>query len=385
MGSGESRTPGSHGESDDQMARDIARLYAWANVKGVPYRDFSRQSVTHHKHPAPSGGIRRLRKPLSRTRRRMQLSPAPVLLISDMPVQANATELAVNSAAPNVPQAAVVEPSLPGEAPAVAPLMGARTRPRPRFVERISSEGGQDRPVLAVLSLAGGVGKTTLCANLARILCIRGEDVLLVEASGSGLLPFYFGANDLRPGLRTFVASGMQCSRLRVIGAEEVTASWIEKEVRPAMVASQRTIFDLGPASFSLLPQILAMCSAILVPLTPDLNSILSISRIQSSLEKLRSAGTQVPLPYYVFNQFVDDYSMDHEARELAKRQCDDRVLPISVRHGEEVAEAIACRMTVADYAPASEVTQDFLELALWLERTAPVQQQRSAVRWTEQ
>src|SRR6201999_3709656 len=49
-------------------------------------------------------------------------------------------------------------------------------------------------PGLAVYSLAGGVGRTTISANLGRVLCSMGERPLLVDASGSGLLPFYFGS-----------------------------------------------------------------------------------------------------------------------------------------------------------------------------------------------
>ncbi|HZY62659.1 MAG TPA: cellulose synthase operon protein YhjQ/BcsQ, partial [Edaphobacter sp.] len=60
-------------------------------------------------------------------------------------------------------------------------------------------------PVLAVFSLAGGVGKTSLVATLGRALSSMGEKVLLTDTSSHGLLPFYFGASELRPGVvRTF-------------------------------------------------------------------------------------------------------------------------------------------------------------------------------------
>jgi len=60
-------------------------------------------------------------------------------------------------------------------------------------------------PVTAIFSLAGGVGKTSLVATLGRALSARGERVLLVDTAAYGLLPFFFGAGDQRPGmLRTF-------------------------------------------------------------------------------------------------------------------------------------------------------------------------------------
>jgi cellulose biosynthesis protein BcsQ len=385
MANGDNRPATGHSETDDQLAKDVARLYAWANVQGVPYRDFSRQRPTRHKAAITSGPLAPVEDQGLETGP-MAASPVAVTVANDTPSAPSIAHAAATlSDAPALPQpAAASVPQLPVETPA-APLMGAGQWQRARVVEKLRPEAHRSRPALAVFSLAGGVGKTTISANLARILCVNGEDVLLVDASGSGLLPFYFGANDLRPGVRTFVAPGLRCSQLRVIGAEEVTASWIEKDVTREMVVSQRTIFDLGPASFSVLPQIFARCSEILVPLTPDLNSILSISRIEHLLDKLRSEGNQVPSPYYVFNEFDSEYVMALEARELASRQCGERLLPLAVRHGDEIAAAIASRMTVADFAPASEVTSDFLELALWLEKVAPVSQTKLASRWIEQ
>ena len=54
---------------------------------------------------------------------------------------------------------------------------------------------------MAVFSLAGGVGKTSLVATLGRALSARGERVLLVDTAAFGLLPFFFGATDQRPGV----------------------------------------------------------------------------------------------------------------------------------------------------------------------------------------
>ena len=72
-------------------------------------------------------------------------------------------------------------------------------------VEPIPAPATSRAPVLAVFSLAGGVGKTSLVATLGRALAARGERVLLVDTAAFGLLPFFFGARDQRPGvLRTF-------------------------------------------------------------------------------------------------------------------------------------------------------------------------------------
>jgi cellulose biosynthesis protein BcsQ len=395
MGVGENKAA-NPASNDDQLAKDVARLYAWANVEGVPYRDFSRQRKIQPKPATPSG----------------EEPTIEVAAISVDVVQSEVTAPAVTSAPPVAPQpspalhtsihttiqheaapAVNVVPVVSHVAPTPRPVESelpftpSRLRSRSRFVDPVETRGEiGDRPILAVHSLAGGVGKSTLCANLARVLCSLGEQILLVDASGSGLLPFHFGANDLRSGLRRFVAPGMTYSPLRVIGTEEVTAEWLDGDVRAAMPASDRVIFDLGPASFGLLPNIFGIASTIMVPLLPDLNSILTIPRIEASLDKMRSGGLKVPAPFYVFSEFDSESSIDLRARELVAGQCGERLLPLSIRHGGEVGQAIASRMTVVDHAPESEVTQDYVQLAGWLQSVAPLRLvAKSPVRWTEQ
>src|SRR5260370_1048883 len=52
--------------------------------------------------------------------------------------------------------------------------------------------------------------QTSLVATLGRALSARGERVLLVDTAAFGLLPFFFGARDQRPGvLRTFTPPGV--------------------------------------------------------------------------------------------------------------------------------------------------------------------------------
>ena len=63
--------------------------------------------------------------------------------------------------------------------------------------------------MLSVFSLAGGVGKTCLVATLGRALAALGERVLLADTAAGGLLPFYFGSRESRPGaVRTFFPPG---------------------------------------------------------------------------------------------------------------------------------------------------------------------------------
>jgi cellulose biosynthesis protein BcsQ len=372
MVNSENRQQGSP-EIDSDLAKDVANLYSWANVEDASYRDFSSQRKTRHIRHATDVDIRKSGEP--RTPDDSIESQAQVFESSAAPPEQENSPAAVIS--PVQAPAETEPPQVEAFPDIFAPgsfLESGLTAP----AESIS-------PTLAIYSLAGGVGKTTFCANLGRIFSAMKEKVLLVDASGSGLLPFYFGATDLRYGLRTFVAPNANYPPLQVIGASESTKEWLQDDVKAAMRKAQRTIFDLGPASMGLLSEIFGMCGTVLVPLLPDLNSILSVSRIEASLKAMQCAGIQGPDVFYVFNRFDQQDSIDQRARALVERQCGERLLSITIRDSAEIAKAIASRMTVADHAPGSAVTHDYLELASWVRKRTPVRAaSRTQARWSE-
>ena len=341
----------------EDLATDVAGLYSWARVKDAPYRAFSRQ-----------------RKP--------GIHPRPLSDLYEIPLASlkQPSESADRAGAPSIESSntavsAVFEFLPAGSETATAPPTFVPKVPRRiALLEPKFSPGGKDRSVaIAVGSLAGGVGKMTIAANLGRVFASLGERVLLVEATGSELLHFYFGSSDLRPGLRTFWAPEGNYPPMRVIGAEEITREWLENDVKAAMLTAQRMVFDLGLASEATLIEVLRTCTVLLVPLLMDLNSILTISHIESFLTAIRAREVDVPLPFYVSKKF-DEQS-----------QVGDRLLPMTIRRSPDVAEAIGGRMTVSDHSPESEIAQDFLELTLRLRKTAPIPQlSKFAGRWSE-
>jgi len=127
------------------------------------------------------------------------------------------------------------------------------------------------------------------------------------------------------------------------------------------------------------------MSPMILVPVVPDMNSVVSVSSIDSFFQHNGSGPGKPSLPYYVLNQFDSSLPLHLDVREVMREQLGDRLLPFALRHTPAVSEALAEGMTVMDYAPNSTVAEDFGSLAGWVKSlSAPANSSFRGVRWSE-
>lgn len=260
----------------------------------------------------------------------------------------------------------------------------------PAHVARTASPA----PVLAVFSLAGGVGKSSLAATLARTLSARGERVLLVETTTYGLLPFFFGARERRPGvLRTFTPPDACCDapvQVIAIDADSLPPEADGSDPLAAEIArhaqgASRIIVDIATASTSVARRVLRMSPQVLVPVVPDTNSVVNAGSIDSFFQRNGDVSVGSSEVCYVLNQFDSSLPLHLDVREVLRERLGDRLLPFALRRAPAVSEALAEGMTVVDYAPASPVAEDFNSLAAWTKgRSAPAGAARPGIRWIE-
>jgi cellulose synthase operon protein YhjQ len=285
--------------------------------------------------------------------------------------------------------------------------------PQAAAVEPLPVQPPASVPVLAVFSLAGGVGKTSLVASLGRALSSRGERVLVVDTAAYGLLPFFFGARDQRPGmLRTFNPPGVSADApIQLVTLDpdgqppeaqnpdlnqnsnqqrnpEGNQEWLAQEVIRYSRGANRVLIDLPTASGSTTRRILRLNPVVLVPVSPDMNSVVSVGAIEGFFRNngngLNIGGKQI-MPYYVLNQFDYSLPLHLDVREVLREQIGDRLLPFALRRSPAISEALAEGMTVIDYAPATTAAEDFAHLAEWVRSlSAPATQSERGVRWSE-
>lgn len=244
-------------------------------------------------------------------------------------------------------------------------------------------------PVLVLFSLAGGVGKTSLAASLGRALAARGERVLLVDTCSFGLLPFYFGANDIKPGLvRTFSGgTGDPAIKVMTLETERESADsdLLRREIGRGAQDATRVLIDIATGSAATLRQVLQLTPTILVPVVPDMASVVTLQSLEGFLHNQEGLTGRRLQAWYVVNQFDPSTPLHLDVREVLRQQLGERLLPFAIHRAPAVSEALAEGMTVIDYSPNSAAAEDVMSLATWIRNTSVAAAAgHRGVRWSE-
>jgi cellulose synthase operon protein YhjQ len=392
---------------------DMASLYSWANLEGAKYREYS---ASRNGESQPVAAV----EAAAQGTVRAQESAAG---------NGNGAMHGVNENGADTSRAAIEVSELEDDAPLEQPawlrrsairaaaeaapaeaLQQSRERVASRWYalkgvfEQNSGSGSADDlserevrvPYLGILSLAGGVGKTSIVATLGRALSEYGEKVLLVDATSYGLLPFYFGARELRPGnVRTFSPPGGSTDApIHMVSVEDVSSTSddpsegndsLGTDLRRFGRGSNRVLVDLATGSGSMVRRFLQLNPNVLVPIAPDMNSIVSLGMLKTFLRNHYGSDSQSLKPYFLLNHFDSSLPLHLDVREVLREQLGDRLLPFVIRRSPAVSEALAEGMTVVDYAPNSPVAEDFMALANWIRSvSAPASTSFRGVRWSE-
>ncbi len=228
------------------------------------------------------------------------------------------------------------------------------------------------KAALAFASCAGSVGKTTLCATIARILSARLPHLFVADRSAEGILPLFFGLERLNAGgLQTAYPNARRPGYpMTLVAAPHLAQSipasavWFEK----LRSESSLTLLDLpvfpGPAT----PEALNQGGVAVVVLAPDVQSVASLARAEELAAVLTGGEEARGRTVFVLNRFDETRALHREIRAQLERLLGDRLAPVVLRESELVPEALSLGMTVLDHAPESAVAREFQQLAGWLE-----------------
>jgi cellulose synthase operon protein YhjQ len=289
---------------------------------------------------------------------------------------------------------------MPAPAPVAEPVQQPRDRVGSRWyglrgvLGRSQEETHPSRmesqvPVLSVFSLAGGVGKTSLVAGMGRGLAARGERVMLTDTCSFGVLPFYFGAREIKPGVVRTFSGGTSDPPIRVLTLDaeryEADPDLLHREMMRGTQDVSRVLVDVATASAPMLRQALRLSPLVLVPMVPDMASVVTLQALEGFFRNQEGLSGKPVQAWYVLNQFDPSSPLQLDVREVLRQQLGERLLPFAVHRSPAVSEALAEGMTAIDYAPQSPVAEDIMGLVTWIRNTSvAVSGGHRGLRWSE-
>jgi len=246
--------------------------------------------------------------------------------------------------------------------------------------------------VVGVVSMKGGVGKTSVTANLAAALSSKlGSDrVSVVDLDPQNALHWHFGIVDseaagvCQQSLRADDWAGVALANefdvdcLPYGAASEVDREafeallaaepdWIGRHIRQAGLDQDRVVLiDTPPGSTVYLKQVFACADLVLIVLLADAGSYATIPAMESWLDEMSSVYPHLR-SIYVLNQVDRSDSFNRDVADLLQRHLGERLAPIGIHSDEAVSEALAFQQPVLAYDPYGQASHDIVRLAAWM------------------
>lgn len=242
--------------------------------------------------------------------------------------------------------------------------------------------------ILAVMSLKGGVGKTTVAANLAEAFACAGHfPVVAVDLDPQNGLAWHFdsGLAEETGLAETAVDEGwigpgyeFEANRMTVFPYGQVSEEqrlefelrlaqhpgWLGAQLRQLFPAPGGVaIIDTPPYASVYLDQALACADHVLIVLTPEVASIATVSDIETMLDPLLERRPEL-VTHYLLNQVEPGQALDETLTQRMQARFGPRLIDIGVRRDERVAEALAFQQPIIRYDPDSNGAGDINAVA---------------------
>jgi len=148
---------------------------------------------------------------------------------------------------------------------------------------------------------------------------------------------------------------------------------------------THRVLLDLPATSSWVVRRVARMNPTVLIPLAPDMNSVITLQSVNQFLQSIQNAEGHPLSPYFILNQFDPTLPLHIDVREVLRQQLGERLLPFVIHRAPAISEALAEGMTIIDYAPDSVAAQDYLNVATWIRSvSASISAGFRHARWSE-
>jgi cellulose synthase operon protein YhjQ len=239
---------------------------------------------------------------------------------------------------------------------------------------------------ISFISGKGGVGKSTICANLATTLVKRNKKVVVIDLDPQNSQRLHLGLGPdeiggvVREGIAVsslfdspFGVNFIPFGRVSDEDLEEFrtellqSATWALNQISSLSGCGFDYVFiDTPPGSSVYLEQALRASDKAILVVLPDAASYVTLPKMNELIAHYTKDQAHFKGVSRLINQMPTESRLGHQVRNALLADDTAELIPLAIHKDPSVARALAFERPVLEYEPGSMASLDFQYLADW-------------------